>query len=137
MTWQPPQGQNLPGTHFSALLGSRDGILWIDGGLDMFRDTALISFTTRQGVSEHGFHSGYGVTQVDATRPGDWPHFSLRERFRRGYSCVRTEATSETKSYLSRPTDYETVCNIPFPRLRLSQRPRHAIRNPGQPAAFV
>lgn len=56
MTWQPPQGQNLPGTHFSALLGSRDGILWIDGGLDMFRDTALISYTTRQGVSEHGFH---------------------------------------------------------------------------------
>jgi ligand-binding sensor domain-containing protein len=27
--WQPPQGQNLPGTHFSALLGSRDGSLWI------------------------------------------------------------------------------------------------------------
>src|ERR1700723_4779086 len=28
MPWQPPQGQNLPGTHFSALLGSRDGSLW-------------------------------------------------------------------------------------------------------------
>src|SRR6202166_5365702 len=27
--WQPPQGQNLPGTHFSAVFGSRDGSLWI------------------------------------------------------------------------------------------------------------
>ena len=29
MPWQAPQGQNLPGTHFSAVLGSRDGSLWI------------------------------------------------------------------------------------------------------------
>src|SRR6202012_86982 len=29
MPWQPPQGQNLPGTHFSAVFGSRDGSLWI------------------------------------------------------------------------------------------------------------
>ena len=27
MPWQPPQGQNLPGTHFSAVFGSRDGSL--------------------------------------------------------------------------------------------------------------
>src|SRR6202162_1529634 len=27
--WQPPQGQDLPGTHFSAVFGSRDGSLWI------------------------------------------------------------------------------------------------------------
>src|ERR1700745_3104968 len=29
MPWQPPQGQNLPRTHFSAIFGSRDGRLWI------------------------------------------------------------------------------------------------------------
>src|SRR6201987_724169 len=29
LPWQPPPGQNLPGTHFSAVLGSREGSLLI------------------------------------------------------------------------------------------------------------
>jgi len=47
MPWQPPQGQNLPSTHFSALLGSRDGSLWIGtiGGLARWRDGQLRTYT--------------------------------------------------------------------------------------------
>ena len=47
MPWQPPQGQNLPGTHFSALLGSRDGSLWIGTtrGLARWKDSQLRAFT--------------------------------------------------------------------------------------------
>jgi PAS domain S-box-containing protein len=45
--WQPPQGQNLPGTHFSALLGSRDGSLWIGTtrGLARWKDGQLRTYT--------------------------------------------------------------------------------------------
>jgi len=47
MPWQPPQGQNLPGTHFSAVLGSRDGSLWIGTthGLARWKDGQLRTFT--------------------------------------------------------------------------------------------
>jgi PAS domain S-box-containing protein len=46
MPWQPPQGQNLPGTHFSALLGSRDGSLWIGTtrGLARWKDGQLRTY---------------------------------------------------------------------------------------------
>jgi PAS domain S-box-containing protein len=49
----------LSGNGVESLFEDREGNLWVltDGGLDMFRNTALISYTTRQGVSEHGFHS--------------------------------------------------------------------------------
>jgi ligand-binding sensor domain-containing protein len=45
--WQPPQGQNLPGTHFSALLGARDGSLWIGTtrGLARWKDGQLRTYT--------------------------------------------------------------------------------------------
>jgi PAS domain S-box-containing protein len=47
MPWQPPQGQNLPGTHFSAVFGSRDGSLWIGTtrGLARWRDGQLRTYT--------------------------------------------------------------------------------------------
>jgi ligand-binding sensor domain-containing protein len=50
MPWQPPQGQNLPGTHFSALLGSRDGSLWIGTtrGLARWKDGQLRTYTDLQ-----------------------------------------------------------------------------------------
>jgi len=45
--WQPPHGQNLPGTHFSAVLGSRDGSLWIGTtrGLARWKDGQLRTYT--------------------------------------------------------------------------------------------
>src|ERR1700741_2643399 len=45
--WQPPQGQNLPGTHFSAVFGSRDGSLWIGTtrGLARWKEGPLRTFT--------------------------------------------------------------------------------------------
>jgi PAS domain S-box-containing protein len=51
MPWQPPQGQNLPGTHFSAVFGSRDGSLWIGTtrGLARWKDGQLRTYTD----SEH------------------------------------------------------------------------------------
>jgi PAS domain S-box-containing protein len=47
MPWQPPQGQNLPGTHFSALLGSHDGSLWIGTtrGLARWKGGQLRTYT--------------------------------------------------------------------------------------------
>ena len=47
MKWQPPQGQNLPGTHFSAIFGSRDGSLWIGTtrGLARWKDGQLRTYT--------------------------------------------------------------------------------------------
>jgi signal transduction histidine kinase/ligand-binding sensor domain-containing protein len=47
MPWQPPQGQNLPGTHLSAVLGSRDGSLWIGTtrGLARWKDGQLRTYT--------------------------------------------------------------------------------------------
>jgi signal transduction histidine kinase/ligand-binding sensor domain-containing protein len=47
MPWQPPQGQNLPGTHFSAVLGARDGSLWIGTtrGLARWKDGQLRTYT--------------------------------------------------------------------------------------------
>src|SRR5580704_7176090 len=47
LPWQPPQGQNLPGTHFSAIFGSRDGSLWIGTtrGLARLKDGQLRTFT--------------------------------------------------------------------------------------------
>ena len=47
MPWQPPQGQNLPGTHFSAIFGSRDGSLWIGTtrGLARWKDGQLRTYT--------------------------------------------------------------------------------------------
>ncbi|HXP42335.1 MAG TPA: two-component regulator propeller domain-containing protein, partial [Candidatus Acidoferrales bacterium] len=45
--WQPPQGQHLPGTHFSAIFGSRDGSLWIGTtrGLARWKDGQLRTYT--------------------------------------------------------------------------------------------
>src|ERR1700687_554761 len=45
--WQPPQGQNLPGTHFSTLFGARDGSLWIGTtrGLSRWKDGQLRTYT--------------------------------------------------------------------------------------------
>jgi PAS domain S-box-containing protein len=45
--WQPPQGQNLPGTHFSAVLGARDGSLWIGTtrGLARWKDGQLRTYS--------------------------------------------------------------------------------------------
>src|SRR6202161_4143000 len=50
LPWQPPQGQNLPGTHFSALLGSRDGSLWIGTtrGLARWKNGQLRPYTDLQ-----------------------------------------------------------------------------------------
>jgi signal transduction histidine kinase/ligand-binding sensor domain-containing protein len=47
MPWQPPRGQNLPGTHFSAIFGSRDGSLWIGTtrGLARWKDGQLRTYT--------------------------------------------------------------------------------------------
>ena len=47
MPWQPPQGQNLPGTHFSAVFGSRDGSLWIGTtrGLARWKNGQLRTYT--------------------------------------------------------------------------------------------
>ncbi len=49
----------LSGNGVGSLFEDREGNIWVvtDGGLDMFRDTALISYTTRQGVSDSDFHS--------------------------------------------------------------------------------
>jgi PAS domain S-box-containing protein len=49
----------LSGNGVGSLFEDREGNIWVttDGGLDMFRDTALISYTTRQGVSDRQFHS--------------------------------------------------------------------------------
>jgi hypothetical protein len=49
----------LSGNSVGSLFEDREGNIWVltDGGLDMFRDTALISYTTRQGISDRGFHS--------------------------------------------------------------------------------
>ena len=48
----------LSGNGVGFLLEDREGNIWVktDGGLDMFRDTPLISYTTRQGISDVGFH---------------------------------------------------------------------------------
>ncbi len=61
MPWQPPQGQNLPGTHFSAVLGSRDGSLWIGTtrGLARWKDGQLRTFTDL----EH--YTGIGAIMED------------------------------------------------------------------------
>ncbi len=50
MPWQPPQGQNLPGTHFSAIFGARDGSLWIGTtrGLARWKDGQLRTYTDLQ-----------------------------------------------------------------------------------------
>ena len=49
----------LSGNTAGNFLEDREGNVWVvtDGGLDMFRDTALISYTTRQGVSDSDFRS--------------------------------------------------------------------------------
>jgi PAS domain S-box-containing protein len=49
----------LSGNSVGSLFEDREGNIWVitDGGLDMFRDTVLISYTTRQGVSNSDFHS--------------------------------------------------------------------------------
>src|ERR1700675_3876120 len=46
MPWQPPQGQNLPGTHFSAVLGSRDGSLWIGTTRGLARSKTVLTLKT-------------------------------------------------------------------------------------------
>ena len=46
MPWQPPQGQNLPGTHFSAVLGSRDGSLWIGTTRGLARWKTVLTLKT-------------------------------------------------------------------------------------------
>src|ERR1700719_1362349 len=50
LPWQPPQGQNVPGTHFSAVFGSRDGSLWIGTtrGLARWKDGQLRTYTDLQ-----------------------------------------------------------------------------------------
>jgi ligand-binding sensor domain-containing protein len=49
----------LSGNDVVSFFQDREGNIWVltDGGLDMFRDTALISYTTRQGVSDSEFNS--------------------------------------------------------------------------------
>jgi len=49
----------LSGNTAGNLFEDREGNIWVetDGGLDMFRDTALISYTTRQGISDSHFQS--------------------------------------------------------------------------------
>jgi PAS domain S-box-containing protein len=49
----------LSGNDVGIVFEDREGNIWVvtDGGLDMFRDTALISYTTRQGVSDSHFQS--------------------------------------------------------------------------------
>src|SRR5262249_52266037 len=45
--WEPPKGQSVPGRAFTALLGSRDGSLWIGttGGLCCLKDGQLRIYT--------------------------------------------------------------------------------------------
>lgn len=45
--WQPPKGQSVPGRSFNALLGARDGSLWIGttGGLSCLKDGQLRIYT--------------------------------------------------------------------------------------------
>jgi PAS domain S-box-containing protein len=49
----------LSGNAAGIIFEDREGNIWVltDGGLDMFRDTALTSYTTRQGVSTSDFQS--------------------------------------------------------------------------------
>ena len=46
--WSPPPGQSLPANGLGALLGARDGSLWIGtpGGLSHFKDGHLFNYTT-------------------------------------------------------------------------------------------
>src|ERR1700691_3830615 len=61
MPWQPPQRQNLPGTHFSAVLGSRDGSLWIGTtrGVARWKDGQLRTY----GDLDH--YTGIGAIMED------------------------------------------------------------------------
>jgi signal transduction histidine kinase/ligand-binding sensor domain-containing protein len=49
--WQPPKGQSLPGTHFSALFGAHDGSLWIGTtrGLSRWKDGQLRTYADSAG----------------------------------------------------------------------------------------
>jgi signal transduction histidine kinase/ligand-binding sensor domain-containing protein len=62
--WQPPQGQNLPGTHFTAVLGSRDGSLWIGTtrGLARWKDGQLRTYTDLEHYT--------GITAIDEDDSG-------------------------------------------------------------------
>src|SRR5262249_40812065 len=46
--WSPPPGESLPPGGFSALLGARDGSLWIgtSAGLSRLKDGHLFNYTT-------------------------------------------------------------------------------------------
>jgi PAS domain S-box-containing protein len=76
MPWQPPQGQNLPGTHFSALLGSRDGSLWIGTttGLARWKDGQLRTYTDLEHPAGINAIIEDDSETIWATRYGPYAH---------------------------------------------------------------
>jgi PAS domain S-box-containing protein len=76
MPWQPPQGQNLPGTHFSAILGSRDGSLWIGTtrGLARWKDGQLRTYTDLEHPTGIGAIMEDDTGTIWATRYGLYAH---------------------------------------------------------------
>src|ERR1700733_11812293 len=76
MPWQPPQGQNLPGTHFTAVLGSRDGSLWIGTtrGLARWKDGQLRTYTDLEHPTGIGAIMEDDTGTIWATRYGLYAH---------------------------------------------------------------
>jgi PAS domain S-box-containing protein len=74
--WQPPQGQNLSGTHFTAVFGSRDGSLWIGTtrGLARWKDGQLRSYTDPEHYTAIGEITEDDSGTVWATRYGLYAH---------------------------------------------------------------
>ena len=76
MQWQPPQGQNLPGTHFTALFGSRDGSLWIGTtrGLARWKNGQLRTYTDLEYPAAIGAIKEDDSGTIWATRYGPFAH---------------------------------------------------------------
>ena len=76
MPWQPPQGQNLPGTHFSAVLGARDGSLWIGTtrGLARWKNGQLRTYTDLEHPTGIGAIMEDDSGTIWATRYGLYAH---------------------------------------------------------------
>jgi PAS domain S-box-containing protein len=76
MPWQPPQGQNLSGTHFTAVFGSRDGSLWIGTtrGLARWKDGQLRSYTDPEHYTAIGEITEDDSGTIWATRYGLYAH---------------------------------------------------------------